>query len=366
MMLADLRIALSLSILLAVGGLTMVLAPTHAVAQEGDMEKAKRNFKQGKKLYQKGDFEKAAESFLTAYELSDRGELLYNIGQSYRKAGNLQKAEKYFQKYLDENPDANNEEKVVDVLIEIQQKLAERMATIDIDTDKSGLEVYVDDDKEPRCKTPCSISVAPGERTIRIEGGEMEPYTETLTVAKAESRSLEPALGTEAPGRLALRTGGDGGGRVEIAGQGSHSLPLSEPLELEPGDHELTVTDTSGGTWKGTVTVASEETTRLLVPTGKSSGGAAGGGPNVKRAVAYGLAGTSVALITGGVLFGQTAGQTHQTLSDQQSRLGAVPPDLVQQGRRQQTTANILIGAGATTLMTGAGLLAWDLLDLGR
>lgn len=364
-MLADSRIALSLSMLLAVGGLTSALGPTHAVAQEGDMEKAKRNFKQGKKLYKKGDFEKAAESFLTAYRLSDRGELLYNIGQSYRKAGNLQKAEKYFQKYLDENPDANNEQKVVDLLIDIQQKLAERMATINIEVDQSGLEVYVDDDEEARCKTPCSISVAPGERTIRIEGKDIEPYEETLTVEKTESRSLDPSIAADAPGRLALRTDSGGGGRVEIAGNGSHSLPLSEPLELAPGDHELTVTNGAGGTWQGTVTVASEETTRLLVPTGKSSGGS-GGGPNIKRAAAFGLAGTSAALITGGVLFGQTAGQTHQTLSDQQSRVGAVPPALVQQGRRQQTTANILIGAGATTLVTGAGLLAWDLLDLGN
>ncbi len=348
---------------LAVAASGLLAAPRSLSAQEGGMQEARSHFKEGKKLYDDQEFEKAAEEFLEAYELSERGELLYNIGQSYRKAGDLQNAEKYFQKYLNENPDANNEDEVVDLLIQIQQKLAAQMATIDVQTEQSGLQVFVGDEEEARCETPCSISVAPGERTVRVSSEDGESFSETMTVEKTETRTLEASLGEERPsGGLDLRADGSGG-EVTVVGGKTHSLPLSEPLELASGEHTLRVTGASGGTWEGTVTIEPNETTRLLVPTGDSSGG---GGASTQQALAWGLTGTSVALIAGGVLFGQNARRTHEMLATQQTRSGAVSPDLLEQGRRQQTTANLLVGAGATTLLTGAGLFAWDLLEPGR
>ncbi|MFB6351731.1 MAG: tetratricopeptide repeat protein [Bradymonadaceae bacterium] len=342
-------------------GATATLSPAPAVAQDGEMAEAKKQFMEGKKLYEQEKHQKAVEHFLKAYELSERGELLYNIGQAYRKAGKLRKAEKYFQKYLNKNPNPANEDAVVNRVIEIQQKLAARMTTVKVETATEGRKVYVEDEKESRCTTPCSVSIDPGRYTFKIRGEGMQTWSKKLSLERAGTKQLNVALKPEVvTGRLHVRTDSPGG-TISIPKVGEQSLPLSDPIELEVGERKLTVRGGSGGSWTGTVTIEEGETTRLMVPMGGS-----GGSPSVRQSAAFGLAGTSVALFVGGILVGQSAKQTHSLLSAHQRRGGRVDPELLKEGRREQTTANVLLGAGATTLLSGIGLYTWDLLASGN
>lgn len=332
-------------------------APAPVFAQD-DMERAKTAFEKGKRQYDEQKYEAAAESFKDAYELSERDELLYNIGQAYRRAEQLEKAEDYFQRYLEEKPDANNAEEVVQKVVEIQEKLASRMATVRVETDVDGRSVFVDDETKPRCETPCSISVQPGERLVRIGGEGTVTVERTLAVESADAKKLDVQVEEKrAPGGLLVRTE-NGGGSLAIEGAGETSLPMSQPLELQPGLHRLRVTSPSGGSWSGEVEIESEETARLLVSTGAAP---SSGGGSARRGIAYGLAGASIALVSGGLLLGSNARQTHDILSDQQGRSGRVDSSLVSKGRREQVAANILFGLGAATFLSGAGLFTWDL-----
>lgn len=343
--------------LLMVTGLVLSLPARPASAQEKDMAEAKRQFKKGRELYRNGEHLEAAETFLKAYELSGRSELLYNIGKSYHESDELQKAEKYFQKYLNEKPNAPNADRVVELVIQIQQEIAARMATVDVQTKRSGHGVFVGKEQKPRCQTPCSISIPPGPHVISIRAEGMKEFSKSISVSRGGTKTIEATLQPNVPtGWLAIRST-DGGGAVAISGIGEKSLPIDEPLQLEAGRYELQVTGSSGGGWTGSVAVEAGETTRLLVPTGSNSGG--GGG--LKRSFAYGLAGASVALLAGGLVLGKNATTTHSILTDQQNHSGAVDPNLLAKGRREQVTANILLGIGTATLLSGTGLFVWDI-----
>ena len=67
-------------------------------------EQAKARFKQGKAYQDAGAYAKAAEEYKAAYDLDPRPEMLFNIAQAYRLAGERQLAIDYFKKYLDAQP----------------------------------------------------------------------------------------------------------------------------------------------------------------------------------------------------------------------------------------------------------------------
>jgi hypothetical protein len=340
----------------AVAGLTIPTAPAPVSAQS-KMEQARDQFRKGRSLYEEGKFEQAAEAFIEAYELSDRSELLFNIGQAYRKADELSKAEEYFQKYLNKKPNAKNADSVVETVIQIQQELAARMASLKVQTKSPGRQVFVDGESEPRCTTPCSVSITPGEHTLTLRGEGAKPLEQKVNVNKGATGTMELALEPDvAQGKLQVRSA-TGGGAVRVGDKGEYSLPMDQPVDVPVGEHELVLTDPSGKTTSRMVTIQQGETTRLLM--GGDSGGSAGGW---KRPVAYGLAGASVALLSGAAIVGSNAKTTHDILSAQQNRAGAVDSDLLAKGRREQTTANVLIGVGTTSLLSGAGLFVWDML----
>lgn len=350
-----------LAVVLAAGttlGLGLSVSPSAAVA-ETDMEKAREAFDRGKSLYKNDKYEQAASKFKTAYQLSNRSELLYNIGKAYHEAGNLKKAEEYFQQYLDENPDAPNRQAVMDKVVKIQQQLAAQMGSVEISASQ-GTQVFVDDESESRCTAPCSVSLEPGSRDIHIRSGGESVASKTIDVSEGSTKSLAfEAASTRPPGTLHVRTE-RGGGALFVDGSRTATLPMSDGVEVEAGQRTLKVTGDSGGEWEGKVSLTPGETTRLLVSTRPGQGDDGGGGINTKRTVSYTLAGVSVALLAGGLLLGQNAQKTHDILSRQQTRGGSVHSGLVDKGRREMVSANILLGTGSAALLSGIGLFTWD------
>lgn len=77
-------------------------------AQPSADERARVHFEAGRGYYDQGRFEDAAREFEEAYRLSPRPQLLYNISQASREAGNLPRAIESLRQYLAETPDAAN------------------------------------------------------------------------------------------------------------------------------------------------------------------------------------------------------------------------------------------------------------------
>jgi tetratricopeptide (TPR) repeat protein len=76
------------------------------------LKDAQAAFDRGQAAYNAGDFKKAASAFAEAYEQKPFPQFLYNIGASYDKAGDTQRAVQNYQLYLSMFPNADDADKV--------------------------------------------------------------------------------------------------------------------------------------------------------------------------------------------------------------------------------------------------------------
>ncbi|MBA2663533.1 MAG: PEGA domain-containing protein [Bradymonadaceae bacterium] len=337
----------------------LLAQPSDAAAQSREqMAEAREHFLNGRKLYESAEYLAAAESFRKAYELSNRTELLYNVGQAYRLADRLEEAEKYFQEYLTEQPDAANAEEVVETIIEIQQAMAARMASVAVQSEPGQRSVFVDNEKEARCKSPCNLSLTPGTYTIHVRDEGWITASQKVSVNSGDKSQLNFRLEKNVvKGALVLHTDVRQG-LLRVAPSIERTLPLSEPLRLEPGLHQVEITSGSRGHWRGQITIEPDATTEILVPMQALTDAQQAASP--LKSVAYGLGGATLAFVTGAVIMGMQASSTHQALETQRQAFGSVNNELLEQGRSEQFGANLLWGASALTLLSGVGLYVWD------
>ena len=84
---------------------------------------------EAKKAFDLGEFSRAIEQYEAAYKLKPAPGLLFNLGQSHRRAGNLEKASFYFRRYLESNPPEAQAKATEEVLAQVEaQKLSLRAA----------------------------------------------------------------------------------------------------------------------------------------------------------------------------------------------------------------------------------------------
>src|SRR5688572_22575111 len=83
-------------------GLLVSLTARAENAQPGaDLDLAKAHFRTGEIYYEKGRFPDAAREFEEAYRLSNRAELLYNMGKAYDGDGDAARALSAYRRFLD-------------------------------------------------------------------------------------------------------------------------------------------------------------------------------------------------------------------------------------------------------------------------
>lgn len=92
----------------------LVLATTTAAAQTPDALEAS-----GSKHYELAEYPAAIADFKEAFRISDRPELLFNIAQAYRLAGDCVQARTFYKTYLRRVPDAANAAKVQERITEL-------------------------------------------------------------------------------------------------------------------------------------------------------------------------------------------------------------------------------------------------------
>jgi len=77
-----------------------------AVSSVAFAESAREAYSRGLSLYSAGRFTEAADAFLAAYAKKPKPLILFNVGQAYRKCGELEQALTYYRRFLDEaSPD---------------------------------------------------------------------------------------------------------------------------------------------------------------------------------------------------------------------------------------------------------------------
>src|SRR5262249_36213012 len=93
-----------------------------ARAQQPDYEAAKRHFLTGKDLFEKREYNRAAVEFEAAYEITKDPVVLFNVGESYEKAGKLDEAIRAYEGYLAGTPTAQDREDVERKITELKKK----------------------------------------------------------------------------------------------------------------------------------------------------------------------------------------------------------------------------------------------------
>ena len=123
------------SVLAALGCAAMVLAGSARAADDkgsASLEEARQHAAKAKVHYDLGEFEKAAEEYTQVYRIRPIPALLFNIAQSWRQAGQYEKARQFYKAYLRESPDAKNSSAVKNALKEIDELLAKEKRTREV------------------------------------------------------------------------------------------------------------------------------------------------------------------------------------------------------------------------------------------
>src|SRR2546421_8706181 len=112
---------------LALMAALLALAAGPLRAQDASLEEAKAHAARAKVHYDLGEYEKAAEEYILVYRIRPLAPLLYNIAQSYRQAGQYEKAKQFYKSYLRESKDATASnraaiEKAIREIDELQAK----------------------------------------------------------------------------------------------------------------------------------------------------------------------------------------------------------------------------------------------------
>jgi tetratricopeptide (TPR) repeat protein len=149
--------------------------------------RAKARFEEGQAHFKQGEYEAAALEFEAAYEYHPLPILLWNIGQSYRKAGSLSKAIEFYRAYLKADPNTKKKAEVAQYIVDMEAQLARtqsapsRPETIATTTTTT----------EPRPTTATTTTTTP-ERNPPVEPDRDEN-------PPMQSRTPPPALGTAKP-----------------------------------------------------------------------------------------------------------------------------------------------------------------------
>ena len=336
-----------------------LVTPSTVFADDVD-EQVRQLADQGREYFQDGEYLRAAETFveLESFLDSPPPQLYHNIGQAFLRAEELVEAEKYLQKYLAEAPDDPEAERVAELIIDIQEQRVARIATVQLQSQPAGAQIYIDG--ESQCQTPCSVDLDPGEYSFRATLDDHSDATREVVLEPRENSEVTFSLDAMVfSGYLTVRSDVDDA--VLIVDGRDHSLPLRAPLELEAGSYSITVRHGADAVTHD-VEIERDETLHLFIPT---AGLSSDGGLSTTQAAAIGLGGGALALAIAATSTGMQARATHERLQTQHSAFGSVDADLVTSGRSQQRAANFLWIGAASTLVAGAGLWTWDMMNSG-
>lgn len=108
--------------------LTLLLSGLTSAATPSPEAAARAAAHQAKQAFDLGDFRRAIEQYQTAYKLKPAPGLLFNLGQSHRRGGDLEKAAFYFRRYLESNPPGAQAKATEELLAQVQAQLEAKKA----------------------------------------------------------------------------------------------------------------------------------------------------------------------------------------------------------------------------------------------
>lgn len=143
-------------------------ASSKALAVDSIDERARKLFEAGRAAYDIGDYSRALENFQQAYELSDRPQLLYNIGQCADRLRLDETALAAFRRYIQRVPDAANRYQVEERISVLQDVLSSKFDAGEARDDEAAQASAPSDDEQAVAASlkPTSNPQADGDPAI--------------------------------------------------------------------------------------------------------------------------------------------------------------------------------------------------------
>lgn len=235
--------------------LGIVMSVNSARAQDKPPEKtddaARILFDAGAKAYAAGLFSDAVIAFREAYALApDRPTVLFSLAQAERRQYTvkqdpalLEAAIAHFRKYLEIVSEGGRRADVVIALGELEALRAgseapiKKAARIFITTETPAASISIDGKK--RDQVPVIEEASPGKHEVKIEAPGFISETREIVAVEGTIFPLEINL-KEKPSFIAINA--PKGATVSIDGRVYGEAPLTSPLELGSGAHQILVT----------------------------------------------------------------------------------------------------------------------------
>jgi hypothetical protein len=381
----------------------LALAPGAALAQPvplgetpkppapaGPTEDARMLFNVGAQAYQKGDFAAAVAAFEQAYRLAPRPGILFSLGQAHRKhyytAGrrpeHLRAAIASYREYLAKVEQGGRRSDAAEALVELEA-LASKLdmtamaAVAPVPTVQQATRLMVTsqtseatislDGGKPR-EAPLVADVTPGKHNVRFSAPGFFDEARDVEVAAGSTIPLDVPM-REKPARVDIQVAD--GAQISIDGRFAAAAPLTQPLDVAPGHHLVTVTRNGFRAHAEEIDVGRDEARALSVRLESTT----------QRSVAYGVLGVGVAGVVAGAALAAVAVyrlQQAESFVQQQGTgtLACATPAACQtlfagyQSNSQarddfRLAAGVALGAGVAVGAVGLMLFAFDQPTLG-
>jgi hypothetical protein len=227
-------------------GLAIVLWSSSVLADEAT---AKKKFAQGESAYNLGEFDKAVELFKEAYAEWPDPAFLFNIGQTYRQAGNCKEAMFFYKRYLALKQNDTKKPLKPEVKAEVEKRIVELDECIkrdlaskppdQLDSGTTGTSSTTTTSGTPgndttTTPTNASTTTAQLDNNQTDEGEEDEGEEEEPTEPAAMQPSLISVRINAGAGKL---TAGDLDTPIQFAAAiaGGYPLSINEQLQIELG-----------------------------------------------------------------------------------------------------------------------------------
>lgn len=334
-------------------------APTITLAQSAEYSAAKQR---GSGAFREGRFEEAAEYFKEAFSIEPRGNLLYNIGLCYEKAGRNEEAVKFYQRFVAALPNSPKRPAVQRRIDELKSSLEGQYQEVNVATSPPGAVIFVDDKaKGALGRSPVSFKLLPGSYVIIAEMPGHEPARQRVELTEAVPAMVDLVLiPSDEVGTVTFLVS-ERNADVMVDGRRVGRSPITEPLRLRAGPHDVLVMKPGFMPYKQKVDVPAGAEKRIQVQLADETGGdLAGGGGGGGSIWPWVTMGVGVAAVGAGVFTGLSAQNLYDQLDTKRTAGDLIAPEDIDTGNNLVLYTNLAFGIGGAAIIGG---LTWWLLD---
>lgn len=243
---------------LAALALCLVIAWS-AIAQAGNIEKAKVLYKAGAAAYGAGNYPAAIQAFNAAYALAPRPAILFNIAQAERRQYTVSKdpqylraAMKHLREYLKRVHQGGRRADAVTELADLEAEAArlgdaangegttsakqKQVTRLMVSCDAKGAIIAIDG--KAHTDVPLIDEVKPGKHSVKVTAPGYFDNVQDVVAVEGSLVAVEIALKPR-PARLLLEA--PGGAEISIDGRPYGIAPVNS-ISLPAGAHTLTLT----------------------------------------------------------------------------------------------------------------------------